>query len=456
MTSSHWNVIVCGGGLTGVCAAAAAARNGARTLLVERDGSLGGTMTNQLVGPMMTFHAPDRQVGHPRVAVGGLAQELVERLMALGASPGHILDTSDYCATITPFDTETLKLVAMRLLLEAGVTILYNTWISGVVKDGPALRGVEVLNKGGRAVLTGDVFIDCTGDADVAALAGAPVELGREDDGLVQPVSLMFKLSHVDNEALRAYTAAHPAEASLTPRQAEAYLNQKLNKNAGFKEKLRAYIAAGKLPLEREDILFFNTIYEDEVIVNTSRVAQVDPLDPWAMSAAENLAREQVFALVDFFRREIPGFANARLTAVGSRVGVRESRRIVGEYTLTAEDIMAERRFDDAIATSAYPVDIHSLRPGENENAAFPYRGQVYQVPYRCLLPLHVEQLLVAGRSISATHEAQASIRVSPNCMAFGQAAGTAALLSLRQECAPREVDVPALRRLLAEQGAIL
>jgi hypothetical protein len=399
---------------------------------------------------MMTFHAPGQQV------IGGLAQELVDRLMALGASPGHITDTSDYCPTITPFDSEALKLAAMRMVTQAGATILYNTWITGVLKAGAAVRGVEVVNKGGRAELLADVLIDCTGDADVAALAGAPVELGREDDGLVQPVSLMFKLANVDNEALRAYTAAHPEEASLTPQQAEAYLRQKLNKNTGFREKLRAWIAAGKIPIQREDILFFNTVHEDEVIVNTSRVAQVNPLDPWAMSAAENLAREQVFALFDFFRSEIPGFANARLVAVGSRVGVRESRRIVGDYTLTAEDIMSERRFADAIARSAYPVDIHSLRPGENENTAFPYRGQVYEIPYRCLLPQQVEQLLVAGRSISATHEAQGSIRVSPNCMAFGQAAGTAALLSLRQECPPREVDVQELRRVLREQGAIL
>ena len=453
MTSSnaqtHWNVIVCGGGLSGVCAAAAAARNGAKTLLLERDGSLGGTMTNQLVGPMMTFHAADRQV------IGGLAQELVDQLVALGASPGHILDTSDYCPTITPFDAETLKLVAMRMVSGAGAAILYNTWITGVIKDGPAVRGVEVVNKGGRAVLTADVIIDCTGDGDVAALSGAPFEVGRAGDELVQPVSLMFKLANVDNAALRAYTAAHPEEACLSPQQAEAYLRQPLNKNTGFREKLRAYIRAGKIPIEREDILFFNTAYEDEVIVNTSRVAQVSPLDPWAMSAAENLAREQVFALFDFFRKEIPGFAHARLVAVGSRLGVRESRRIVGDYTLTAEDIMSERRFADAIACSAYPVDIHSLRPGEDENAADPYHGQVYEVPYRCLLPRGVEQLLVAGRCISATHEAQGSIRVSPNCMAFGQAAGTAALLSLREECSPRQLDAGLLRRVLARQGVI-
>lgn len=445
-----WNVIVCGGGLTGVCAAVAAARNGAKTLLVERDGSLGGTMTNGLVGPMMTFHSPEKQV------VGGLAQEVVDRLVALGASPGHVLDTSDYCATITPFDVEALKVVAMRLVSESGAQVLYNTWISGVIQEDNALKGIQIINKAGPAALHADVLIDCTGDADVAWLAGAPFAVGREADGLVQPVSLMFKLSHVDAAALRAYTAEHPAEAHLTGRQAAAYLNQPLNKNTGFQEKLRRWIDAGKIPIDRDDILFFNTIYEDEVIVNTSRVAGVDPLDPWAMSAAENLAREQVFALYQFFKAEIPGFAGARLAAVAHRTGVRESRRILGEYVLTGEDIMRERRFPDAIARSAYPVDIHSLRPGEDENRIYPYRGQTYEIPYRCLVPRQVDGLLVAGRCISATHEAQGSIRVSPNCMAFGQAAGTAAVLSIHEECSPRQVNTDNLRRILGNQGAIL
>jgi hypothetical protein len=450
MQTKHWNVIVCGGGLSGVCAATAAARNGATTLLVERDGCLGGTMTNALVGPMMTFHSPSQQV------VGGLAQEVVDRLVAMHASPGHILDTSDYCYTITPFDAEALKLVCQRLLLEAGAQILYHTLVTGVVKRDHALTGIQVTHKAGSEVLEADVVIDASGDADVAWLAGAPFEFGRPEDGRVQPVSLMFKLSHVDNAALQAYTAAHPAEAHLSPAQAQAYLAQPLNKNAGFTEKLQQYIAAGKIPIQREDILFFNTNYADEVIVNTSRIAGVNPLDPWALSAAENLAREQVAGLYEFFKNEIPGFAQARLVAVGQRLGVRESRRIRGEYVLTGQDILQQRRFPDAIAQSAYPVDIHSLVPGENSTGSYAYHGETYDIPYRCLVPLEIDQLLVAGRCISTTREAQGSVRVSPTCMAFGQAAGTAAVLSMRQECSPRQVETGALRQLLAAQGALL
>jgi hypothetical protein len=272
----------------------------------------------------------------------------------------------------------------------------------------------------------------------------------------VQPISLMFKLGNVDAAALRAYTAAHPQEAYLTEAQAQAYLAQPLNKNAGFNAKLKKYIDAGRIPIQREEILFFNTIYEDEVIVNTSRIAGVNPLDPWALSEAENLGREQVFALFDFFKNEIPGFAHARLVSVGQRMGVRESRRIRGEYVLTGQDILGQKRFPDAILQNAYPVDIHSLVPGEHSDADYPYHGETYEIPYRCLVPLEVDQLLVAGRSISTTREAQGSTRTSPACMALGQAAGTAAALSLRQESPPRQVEITSLRSTLVRQGAIL
>ena len=339
---------------------------------------------------------------------------------------------------------------------EAGVQTLYHSLITGVTRQGSAVTGIEVTHKAGREELRAAVVIDSSGDADVAWRAGAPVECGRESDGRVQPVSLMFKVDHVDNAALRAYTAAHPAEARLNDRQLAAYMAQPLNKNHGFCEKIKAAVAAGRIPVQRGDILFFNTNHEDEMIINTSRIMGVDPLDPWSLSEAENLGREQVFALLDFFRKEIPGFASARLVAVGARLGIRESRRIRGEYVLTGQDILAQRRFPDDVMTCAYPVDIHSLKPGENSAAGFPYHGETYGIPYRCLVPLEVEQLLVAGRCISVTREAQGSMRTSPTVMALGQAAGTAAALAVRHGCTPRRIDTTELRRVLSDQGALL
>lgn len=450
METKHWNVIVCGGGLAGVCAAVAAARNGASTLLIERDGSLGGTMTNALVGPMMTFHSPERQV------IAGLAQEIVDRLEAMNASPGHILDASDYCYTITPFDAEALKLVCQRMVLEAGAKILYHTLVTGTLKDGDRLTGIQITHKAGSETLTADVIIDASGDGDVVALSGAPFEFGRASDGRVQPISLMFKISHVDNDALREYTKNHGEEVRRTEKQLETYMAQPLNINSGFNDKLQAYIKANNVPLIRSGLLFFNTIYEDEFIVNTSAVYGVNPLNPWELSEAENVAREQVFALFDFFKKEIPGFAQSRLVSVGARLGVRESRRTIGEYMLTGQDILEQRRFPDDVVTCAYPVDIHSLVPGEKSSAGYPYHGETYGIPYRCLVPQKIDQLLVAGRCISVTREAQGSMRTSPTVMALGHAAGTAAVLSLREECSPRELNTEKLRETLLREGAII
>jgi hypothetical protein len=315
---------------------------------------------------------------------------------------------------------------------------------------------VQITNKAGVSDLKADVLIDATGDADVASLAGVPCDFGRPSDGLVQPLTLMFKLTHVDNAALRAYSAQHLDEVMLDERRIASYLNQTLNKNCGFSEKLQSYLDRGKLITQRRDILFFNTIYEDEVIVNATRVGGVNPLDPWELSQAENTAREQVFGLYEFFKREIPGFAHSRIGAVGMRIGVRESRRIRGEYTLTAEDILGQRRFADAIAQCAYPIDIHAVVPGEDEANTFAYQGEVFDLPYRCLVPLDVDQLLVAGRSVSASHDAQGAIRTSPTCMAMGQAAGVAAVQALREEVPPRQVNTALLRKTLAGQGVLL
>jgi len=447
----QWDVIVVGGGVSGVTAATAAARNGADTLLVEKDAALGGTMATCLVGPMMTFHSYREQV------IAGLAQEVVSRLMALHASPGHILDTSGYVATITPFDAEALRLVAQRMVLEAGAQVLYHSTVVDVAMGGESLQGVVIQHKGGRETLQARVVVDASGDADVAYQAGAPCEYGRPVDGLVQPVSLMFKVAGWDKGVFTAYALQHPEVLRLGPEGVAPYARQHLVAVCGFVDALQDSIARGELPLKREHVLFFNTQRPSEVIVNMSRVMEVDVLDPWDMSCAETLAREQVFAILEFLRRHVPGFADAYLVSSGARVGIRESRRVVGEYMLTAEDVLTARRFPDAIARSAYPIDIHAL----SANQAGDYdrklaAGESYDIPYRCLVPQRVDGLLVAGRCISTTVEAHASTRVSPTCMAFGQAAGTAAALAVKKGIQPRQLDSQELRSVLVQQGALL
>jgi 2-polyprenyl-6-methoxyphenol hydroxylase-like FAD-dependent oxidoreductase len=456
MTSSpvdhnlEWDVIVVGGGMSGSMAAVAAARNGARTLLIERDACLGGTMTNGMVGPMMTFHSANEQV------VVGLAQEVVERLQAMQASPGHIFDTSGYVPTITPYDHEAMKLVLQRMLLESGASVLFHSLVEDVVMQGTSLRGVVVRNKGGLETLSARQVVDASGDGDVAVLAGAPFQQGRASDGLVQPVSLMFKMTGVDLEMLKDYLIEHPEVARLSPRGAKPYASEPLVAVCAFDRVLQESIAAGDLPLQREHVLFFSTNHPSDVIVNMSRVQHVNPVDAWELTRAELESREQIFALTHFLQQHIPGFAHARVTTSGSRIGIRESRRIMGEYVLTAEDVLAGRRFEDGIARSAYPIDIHAPDAAEAHQDVFVPDGQDYEIPYRCLVPQNVDNLLVAGRCISTTHEAHASTRVSPNCMAFGQAAGTAAAICARQGVTPRQLDVQFLRHTLIEQRANL
>lgn len=445
-----WDVIVVGGGVTGFVAATAAARNGAKTLLIERDGALGGTMATNLVGPMMTFHSVNEQM------IKGMAQEVVDRLVALKASPGHIVDNTGYVATVTPFDNEALKLVAQRMVLESGAEILLDTWIRDVIMEENTIRGVMVFHKGGSENLYGRVVIDASGDGDVAFRAGAPYEMGRNLDQRVQPVSLMFRVGPIDMKALKDYIIAHPEEFRLNKEGIQALSTQEHIAVNGLVEKLQNSINKGDLPLRRESVLFFSTGQADEVIINMSRIADIDPLDAWSLTKAELMGREQMFALMQFLQNTAPGFGKAHILASGARVGIRESRRIMGEYVLTGEDVTGGKHFADAILRNSYPIDVHAPTPEDPQFDGFLKPGEYYEIPYRCLVPKKVEQLLVAGRCISATHEAQGSLRTSPACMALGQAAGTAAALSIQEETNPRLLNPSLLRQTLISQGAFL
>jgi hypothetical protein len=448
MDNSTWDVIVVGGGVSGFTAAIAASRNGAKTLLIEKEGALGGTMANVLVGPMMTFHSFVQQT------IRGIPQEVVDRLKGMGGSPGHILDETGYSATVTPFDNESLKLVAQRMVLESGAQILLHTWVQGTIVSNHTLQGLVVLNKGGIEKLYARVIIDASGDADVAYFAGAPIEIGRQQDGLVQPVSLIFRVGPIDTKALIEYITSHPKE--LNPKTLiQKYQEQDYHFVNGFVDILQKAIKEGELSLRREEVLFGSTGQPDEVIINMSRIYGIDPLDAWDLTKAELLGREQMFSLMSFLQKRIPGFKNAHIQAAGSRVGVRESRRVMGDYVLTYEDLAACRHFPDAVVRNSYEIDVHA-ETEQDTSIDEALSGEYYEIPYRCLVPRKVEQLLIAGRCISTTHKAQGSTRTSPTCMALGQAAGTAAALSIKEETSPRYLNHELLRKTLISQGAFL
>jgi hypothetical protein len=264
----------------------------------------------------------------------------------------------------------------------------------------------------------------------------------------------MFRLSHVDLAQTAAYVREHPEQmrSSLAPEQRDAHA---LTAVAGLYDLWNAARERGDVSVPRELVSFFISPYPDEVTVNMTRVTEIDPLDPFDLTRAEIESRAQAMELLAFFRRDVPGFANARIAATAAQIGIRESRRIVGVYTLTADDVLSARSFDDAVARSAYPIDIHNPSGAGTTTHRLP-AGASYEIPYRCLVPEKVDRLLVAGRCISTTHEAHASTRLTPTVMTLGQAAGTAAALCVEQRIQPRDIDAGELRAALVRDGVDL
>jgi hypothetical protein len=454
----EYDVLVVGGGNAGCAAAIAAARHGASTMLVERYGFLGGTATAAMVGPWMTFHTPSTSLGQAKRIVGGIAQEIVDRLVRMGGSPGHLHDSSDYVPTITPFDPEIHKALLFDMMQEAGVHLLLHAYflrslVRHAHEENPEVEGAVFATVAGEREYRARITIDATADAYVAASAGVETQQGDER-GRVQPATLIFRISHVDLAKTAAYVRMHPDQMRTSLKTHERTAPA-LTAVAGLYDLWHAAQANGDVNIPREVVSFFISPYPDEVTVNMTRVVDIDPLDPDDLTRAEIAARGQAMQLFAFFRKSVPGFENARIAATATQIGIRESRRIVGMYTLTRDDVLQARHFEDAVARSAYPIDIHNpsgtgtqthrLRPGES-----------YEIPYRCLVPAHVDRLLVAGRCISTTHEALASTRLTPTVMTLGQAAGTAAALAQKDRLQLRNLDTAKIRAALTRDGVIL
>jgi len=440
-----WDVVVIGGGVSGCMAAFAAARQGARALIVERYGFLGGALTNAGVGPMMTFHAGERQV------VTGLPEELIDRLCEKGACIGHIEDTTSYTYTVTPFDAEALKLTLDEMALDYGVDVLFHATLSGVHRDGDRIRSVTVQTRGGALTLGGKIFIDATGDAALSFEAGAEVAKGRDEDGLCQPMTANMKVSGVDIERIKDEIRRNPENFNI--RDLTSLDRAERLSVAGFYKEFNAAKSEGRITTEREDVLFFETVNPGEVILNTTRVIRLDPVEPWELSRAEYEGRRQVQELIAFLRSDCVGFENATLVSTGVQIGVRESRRVIGDYILTAKDLIESRHFADSVALGGYPIDIHNPT-GAKTATTHLKPGQFYYIPLSSLVARGVANLMVAGRCISATHEALAAIRVTPIAMAIGQAAGAAAGISAINNIAVREMDYTALASALKDLGA--
>ncbi len=456
---SKTDVLIVGGGTAGVIAAIAAARNGARCLIIEQYGYFGGTMTASLIPHAQGFHAP----GHNdsgRQIIAGIPQELFDRLQEAGGAIGHLKRPPKYFTTDTPYDAEIYKKVADEWIEEEGIKVLFHTFAGEPLMLGKEINGIIINNKSGRQLILSDVVIDCTGDGDIAAKAGAPYEKGRSEDGRCQAVSFQFQMSNIDFERFVDYLdSLKEKNGSVSERLKERVAGRKIgSSNESF---VRLIGLMPKEAIEKEELppdlrtFTVESIHEGEAILGHPHILDVDGTNADSLTQAEIDGRKKVHILVDALKKYIPGFEEAFLIQTPPQIGVRETRRILGDYILTQNDTRQGKKFEDTIALGAFPFDVHPV--GElNDTWHEQEVPPEYGIPYRCLLPQDLENILVAGRCISTDHMAQGSVRISPIVMALGQAAGTAAALSVKNHCYPRKLNVEQLQKTLVSQGAIL
>jgi hypothetical protein len=441
------DVLVVGGGPAGLGAAMGAADAGACVILAERYGFLGGNATAALVTPWMSYHTHSPRLqsqptielmpedhGPGRPVIAGVLKKLVERVVKEGGA----VDPTSATGYVVPFDPEILKITALDLLDESNVDYLFHCFASGIIQNKTDI-GVILETKSGPLVIKAKVVVDCTGDGDIAAFAGAGFEIGREEDGLVQPMTLMFRMIEFQREAFNNYVRKHPDQWH------GVYGLWDLIKNAVKNQELK---------LAREDILFFGTAHPREVTVNCTRIVKVLGINVWDLTYAEWEGRRQMRQIEAFFRKYVPGFEKAYVVQSGA-IGVRETRRITGEYQLTANDLLQARKFHDVIARGTYPLDIHNPIGKGTFLRRIP-SDEFYDIPLRSLIPKDTDKLVVAGRCISGTHEAHSSYRIMPISMATGQAAGICAALASLRGIEPRDVPYQEVRKELLRQGCDL
>jgi hypothetical protein len=390
--------------------------------LVERYGFMGGTST-QVLDTFYGFYTPGEP---PRKVVGGIPDLVVDALMQRGVA---LIRPNTYGAgNGVTYDPEVLKVVWEQLAKDAGVRLLYHTFVVDAVLENGKVSGVLAVNKSGPVRLLADVVIDASGDADVAAAAGVPYE--SASDGPVQSLTTTFRMINVDTERAR-----------------------QVNKNR-LHELMAEAIATGRYDLPRKEGSVHITPFHGVMATNMTRVADIDPTDPEQLTEAEIEGRRQALEYARFLVGYVPGYEQAVLANLSVQIGVRESRRVFGAYRLTRQDVLAATSFDDAIALCGAPIEDH--HSGGDTHWEYLPAGETYGIPFRCLLPNDVDGLLVAGRCLSAEHDAHASVRSMGQCMAMGQAAGVAAAMSARLGTAPREIQVGALQDTIREMGGVV
>ena len=412
-TIGKYDIIVSGGGPGGICAAVAAADMGMKVLVIERAGVLGGNITIGHVSPFMGKYVENT-----------MAQHMNELICGKGS------DTNNF---------EEAKIKLMDLADKKGICVYLNSSVCDVIVEKDEIKSVVISTQSGLKNVCAKVFVDATGDAVMSYLAGEHVEYGR-DDGLVQPNSIMFTISGVDvNQKLMCY-----AEDNDTQIKKGSYL--KLCKEA---------CKSGELPPEINVVRLYSTGIDGERMVNATQINKLNPLIPEDYFKAQVALRRQISLVMKFLKNNVEGFENIRLKSSSDVVGVRESRRIMGQYVITAEDMIAGKRFKDVIVHKAgFCIDIHNPDgAGQAESDNIPVQIEDYDIPYRCIVPLKNKNLYTTGRCISGTHRAHASYRVMNIAMNIGEAAGVAAALCAKEGFDNKTLDYRKIQRVLTDKG---
>jgi len=412
LDGATWDVIVCGAGCAGSAAAYGAARAGARTLLIERLGYAGGT---PVAGMIHTLDAVNSCTNHEQQVVGGFSSELLAELTTLDG-----MGTSDNPGEVISFHPDYMKVAIDRVLSRAGVSFLYRAHVCDAFVHDNHITGIEAALLDGRAHFHSGCVVDATGDAELVHLSGIPWRQSEE----LQAITLHFRLGNV---------ASGETWQSLERSMQSAMKSSGIRYGGPWVIRLNA----------------------SEVSVNSTRVVG-NPVDPEQRTNLEQNAREDVLTMTRVLSSKVPSLKHAYLISTATELHIRESRKLIGIYTLTEEDILTEREFSDAIGLGAWPIDIHPTDGFVGVHPHKDYPPRPYQIPYRALIPKNHDGLIVAGRPISTTHRAHGSTRVPGTSLATGHAAGVAAALSVSANLPPREIPVVQLRRALLEQGAIL
>lgn len=436
-----YDVAVIGGGFSGFAAAYSAAREGANVVLVERDAALGGVGTRGLVNQMLGIRT--RYEGEYRTCIKGLCKELEDRVL----KEGEGIDFKSVDFNLSPhgwkpslglgfvFDNEYMKLTLERMLTEVGVEILYYTDVIDVIKENNSIKSVVTHNKSGLSLISAGCFVDATGDGDIYTLCGEDFFFGDSEGGLAA-ASLEMHVENVDSKELFEY--------------------MKTTGDVRFKALIEPLKAQGKWDYDYEIFISVLLTHPDVYMINTIRQVGIDGTSAESITRGTMDGREENYRLLETMRAYFPGFKNATIRQIASTIGIRETRRLKGVYTLSIDDVISSKRFEDSIAVSGYGWDMPNPKnPSHQPYHSVKRSSRFTEIPYRALLPKNTENLIVVGRCISTEREVLGVVRVMGPCVAMGEAAGIAAKMALDGSVSFSEVNVTALREKIRKHGGI-